>query len=175
MSAGPVYSHVDIERTLVQTANYLLDIVDAHSTDGASHKFDWFYHNFGALTTAIPLMPFAGLPQANGYQHLSHTMSAVTGGELSIEFAQPGANLRLEVLGSKDSRIVTGEGLGPDLRVPVPFVMVRREGTSARFVALYVPYRDGSPVTSFRVVGDTEYQVAGDRISVAAGGFRVGH
>jgi hypothetical protein len=180
LSAGPAYPKVEIERTLVLTANYLLDIVTAHSTDGVSHKFDWFYHNFGTLTTAIPLLPFDGLlPHENGYQHLTQTESDMTGHDWQASFTQPGANLRLEMLGAADTRIVTGEGLGPDLRVPVPFVMVRREGTSARFVALYVPYRDSSPVKGFHAVGDTEFEVymsySRDRISIATGRFSIGH
>jgi hypothetical protein len=175
LSAGPVYPHVEIERTMVLTARYLLDIVDARSTDGATHKFDWFYHNFGALTTPVPLLPFAGLPEGNGYQHLSRTLSGVTGDEWSAEFAQPGSKVLVEMLGRKDSRIVTGEGLGPDLRVPVPFVMVRREGAAARFVALYVPYREGAPVMSFKAVGEFEYEVGADRISIVAGKFSIRH
>jgi hypothetical protein len=177
LSAGPVYPKVEIERTLVQTANYLLDIVAARSTDGAVHKFDWFYHNFGSIATALPLLPFAGLPRENGYQHLTQTKSAVTGDGWQASFTQPGSNVRLEMLGAADTRIVSGEGLGPDLRVPVPFVMVRREGASARFATLYVPYRDSCAVKRFQAIGDTEYEVemsgSRDRISVAAGKFRM--
>ncbi len=179
LSAGPVYPNVEIERTLVETANYLLDIVDARSTDGATHKFDWFYHNFGSLTTPLPLLPFAALPPGNGYQHLTQSRSAVTGDPWQASFAQPGSNLRLQMLGTADTRIVTGQGLGPDLRVPVPFAMVRREGKSARFAALYVPYRDAIPVKSFRSLSDKEYEVdtsaTRDQISVAAGAFKISH
>ena len=77
------------------------------------------------------------------------------------------------MLGAPDSRIVTGEGLGPDLRALVPFTMVRREGKSARFVALHAPYTDGLPVMEFRAVSDTVYEVGKDRISIAAGKFSV--
>lgn len=177
LSAGPVYPNVEIERTMVLTRDYLLDIADVRSTDGTSHKFDWFYHNAGSLTTPLPLLPFAGLPQANGYQHLVQTRSAVTGDGWDAAFEQPGSNLRLEMLAAPDTRVVSGEGLGPDLRVPVPFVMVRREGTSARFAALYVPYVDAPPVIGFRGVGDTEYEVetakSKERIVIAPGKFRI--
>ena len=55
--------------------------------------------------------------------------------------------------------------------------MVRREGSTERFAALYVTYRDVSPLKSFRAISDTVYEVqAGkttDRIDVAAGKFRI--
>ncbi len=66
VSAGPVYPGVEIERTLVHTAEYTLDIAEARSVDGAAHLFDWAYHNFGILDTILPLKPYLGLPQADG-------------------------------------------------------------------------------------------------------------
>lgn len=167
VSAGPAYPDLEMERTLVLTKDYLLDITDVHSTNGASHKFDWFYHNAGSLATPLPLLPFAALPREHGYQHLTQTRSAVTDEPWTASFSQPGSNLRLEMLAAPDSRIVTGEGLGPDLRVPVPFVMVRREGTSARFAALYTPYGDAPPAKDFRALSPTEYQIGTDRISLS--------
>ena len=166
VSAGPVYPNVEMERTLVLTKDYLLDIAEVHSTDGATHKFDWFYHNAGSLATPLPLQPFAGLTHENGYQHLTETRSTTTGDTWNLSFSQPGCNLRLEMLGAPDSRIVTGEGLGPDLRVPVPFVMVRREGHSARFATLYLPYTDAPTVKEFHAISDTEYQIGKDRVVI---------
>jgi hypothetical protein len=173
MSAGPVYPNIEIERTLVLTAGYLLDVVTARSTDGSSHKFDCFYHNFGSLSPRAPMLPFSGFPQENGYQHLTQTKTTVTSEDWQASFIQPGANVLFEMLGVPQTRIVTGDGLGPDLRAPVPFVMVRREGTSARFAALYVPYRDTAPVKAFRGVSDTEYQVGTDLITIAPGKFTI--
>lgn len=168
LSAGPVYPNVEIERTLVLKARYLLDVVTARSTDGSPHTFDWFYHNLGTLKVDGAMEPFSGLPQTNGYQHLTGTKSLVTAQDWAASFLQPGANLRCDILGAPDTRIVTGEGLGPDLRVPVPFMMVRRRGTSVRFAALYVPYRDGIPSVTFRAVADGVYEVGGDRIGITA-------
>lgn len=179
LSAGLVYPNIEIERTLVQTAGYLLDVVTARSSDGSTHKFDWFYHNFGSLGTRAPMLPFSGLPQEYGYQHLSETQSAVTGDAWQASFKQKDANLQFEMLGALDTRVVTGKGLGPDLRVPVAFVMVRREGSSVRFAALYVPYREASALKGFRAISDTEYEVemAGskDRVTIAPGKFSVHH
>jgi hypothetical protein len=143
VSAGPVYPEMEITRTLTLTKEALLDEVDVRSTNSTSHKIDWLYHNAGALTTSLPLEPFSGFPQTNGYQHLTQTKSAVTSAAWTATFTQPGSNLKLEMDAAANTRVVAGEGLGPDLRVPVPFVLVRREGAEARFSARYVPSPSG--------------------------------
>ena len=151
VSAGPVYPNVEIERTMVLTAAYALDIVDARSTDSAVHQFDWLYHNFGTVSVAgLPLEPYTKLPAANGYQHLTKTRAAAVAGDWQVDFTQPGSNLRVHMLGSDNTTVVIGQGLGPDLRVPVPFVMARRRGTAAHFVALYEPSTAAPSIRSFR-------------------------
>jgi hypothetical protein len=77
--------------------------------------------------------------------------------------------LRVHVLGEPGTTVVTGEGLGPDLRVPVPFVMARRSGAAARFVAVYDP---SQAVSRFEGAADSFTVQAGqwsDEISVKAG------
>ena len=151
VSAGPVYPNVEIERTMVLTPAYALDIVDARSTDSAVHQFDWLYHNFGTVSVAgLPLEPYTKLPAANGYQHLTKTRAAAVAGDWQVDFTQPGSNLRVHMLGSDGTTVVIGQGLGPDLRVPVPFVMARRRGTAAHFVALYEPSTAAPSIRSFR-------------------------
>lgn len=162
VSAGPAYPNLEIERTLVLTRDYLLDVVDVHSTDGSAHKFDWLYHDFGALSTQLHLTPFAGLPQSNGYQHLTGTLSATRDTDWQASFQQSAATLSLRMLGAPGSRIITGQGLGPDLREPVSFLLVRREGKSARFATLYST-SDGPAITGFQAVTDTEYRIENAR------------
>src|SRR5574340_1605892 len=58
-------------------------------------------------------------------------------------------NLRLWMLGAPETTVVAGEGLGPDLRRPVPFAMARRVGAETRFVALAEPYGEAPRVTRF--------------------------
>lgn len=147
LSAGPVYPGVELERTLVHTAEYTLDIAEARSVDGATHLYDWVYHNFGAISTTLPLKPYLGIPQANGYQHLTNARAIPLSDEWRLVFEQPKANTLVRMLGAPDTTVVTGMGLGPDLRVPVPFVMARRTAPSARFVALYETY-DKEPVVA---------------------------
>ena len=52
---------------------------------------------------------------------------------------QIAATLRLTMLGTSTSQLFTGTGPGQDLRVPVPFVLVRRSGIAAEFITLLVP------------------------------------
>jgi hypothetical protein len=148
LSAGPVYPGVEIERTLVHTADYTLDVAEARSVDGAAHQFDWLYHNFGSVSTPLPVKTYAGLPEANGYQHLTEAKAAVTANEWLATFAQANASTRLHMMGAAETTVVMGQGLGPDLRVPVPFVMARRSGPAARFVVVCEAYADAPIVAS---------------------------
>jgi hypothetical protein len=147
VSAGPVYPGVELERTLVHTAEYTVDVFTAKSTDSAPHQFDWIYHNYGTVTP-IANDPFEFSERTNGYQHLRDTKATQTSAPWQAAFT----GLRVLMLGAPATTVVTGEGLGPDLRVPVPFVLARRTGTETRFVALYEP---GTSITSFTATGDT--------------------
>jgi hypothetical protein len=84
--------------------------------------------------------PYAGLPRTDGYQHLTNDVAAETSAPWSATFAQPGSNLKLDMLGQTDTTVVSGQGLGPDLRVPVPFVMARRTAPGTSYAAFYKPY-----------------------------------
>jgi hypothetical protein len=176
VSAGSVYPGVEIERSIVHTGDYTLDIAAARATDSSPHLFDWLYHNFGSVGTILPLEPYS-LPRSAGYQHLTGTRAAVTSEAWKATFTQSRSNLSLRVLASPETTVVTGEGLGPDLRVPVPFVMARRKGASARFVALYEPHRTTPTVDTFRDSGDGAFTVAMgqtcDQITIVPGKFSI--
>ena len=45
--------------------------------------------------------------------------------------------------------MVVGQGLGPNLLEPVPFVIARRRETQARFVSLLEPYGEAPRVSGF--------------------------
>jgi hypothetical protein len=172
VSAGPVYEGVELERTLVHTAGYTLDVFDARATDSKPHRFDWMYHNFGVVQCRLALAPYT-LPKDNGYQHLTESAAAATAEPWEITFTQVGANLRVHMLGAPGTNVVVGKGLGPDLRVPVPFVMARREAASTRFAALYEPTRDKPRIRAFRQTAPGTYVVeidgATDEITVTPG------
>jgi len=77
--AGPVYKQASLERALILTSDYAVDVFEARSLDGAEHRFDWVYHNYGKLSMPLRLEPYSSFPSTNGYQHLSQTRAAPTG------------------------------------------------------------------------------------------------
>ncbi|MFZ6028751.1 MAG: heparinase II/III domain-containing protein [Chloroflexota bacterium] len=58
---------------------------------------------------------------------------------------------RLDVwmLGAPDTTVVTGNGLGPTLSVPVPFVMARRNAAATTFAALLAPHGTTPAIEGF--------------------------
>ena len=98
-----------------------------------------------ALSVAVELTSASSGPKIGtlfiddihlGYEAGPHTVA---------DFERAQRNLRVTKLGAANTTIVTGNGLGPDLRQPVPFVMARRQGNETRFITLYEPYGDTAP------------------------------
>ncbi len=343
--AGPAYKQAALERTVFLTPEYALDSFGARSTDGAEHRFDWVYHNYGTAATPLPLAPYSEFPSSNGYQHLTENRAALTAdawqvsfdmnesllssygatftnvtgiratfqysreqaasglfaGKMGYDFSEaqgyilfstptlsgqppevparlavmiygdgsghrlalrlydatderfvytvgpvnwtgwrlvtasdpagwthylgnndgvfdtptksvaleltyvsgrpaqgalyvddialeyPSAGrvpvadferllrgLRLWMLGAPETTVVVGNGLGPDLRKPVPFAMARRSGTEARFLSLLEPYGEAPRVTAFRALSADSFRVTAaefdDRISLDGAG-----
>ena len=65
------------------------------------------------------------------------------------DFEIPSRAIGLHMLGGAGTTVVAGEGLGPDLLEPVPFVMARRRATETTFQALLSPFGDAPVVTAF--------------------------
>jgi hypothetical protein len=175
VSSGPAYANVGFERTMVQTDGYALDLLTAHATDGKPHLLDWVYHNFGTATSALPWAPFAGFPQVNGYQHLTSNKSAEPNADWSITFNQPKENVRMSMLRSAGTTVVTGYGLGPNLRVPVPYVMARRKSSDTTFAAIYESYSGAPSLRAFHQTGQQTYVIEmpkyTDQLSFTGGKF----
>ena len=93
----------------------------------------------------------------------------VAGELVAADFERTLRNLRVWMLGEPGTTLVTGNGLGPDLQKPVPFVMTRRKGTSALFVTLFEPYGDAPQARTFRSESSASFTVSGadfdDRVS----------
>jgi hypothetical protein len=92
-------------------------------------------------------------------------VSAVDEGVAGVDFA---------MLQSGRSEVFTGTGPGPDLHVPVPLVMVRRTGLSARFVGVLAPFKgDGGAGITLREMAGGDVEVSGtgfvDTVSVGQG------
>lgn len=58
----------------------------------------------------------------------------------AADFEIPVRSLRLWVLPEGNTTVMTGEGLGPDLTLPAPYVLARRRAVGTRFVTLLEPY-----------------------------------
>jgi hypothetical protein len=170
------YPQTRLERLFVHTAGYTLDVFTAAATDGKEHRFDWIYHNAGAVSSPLALAPYTGLPKANGYQHLSDPRATDTVSDWAATFTQKDSAMRLRMLGEPGTTVVLGHGLGEDLSVPVPFALARRRGATARFVTLLEPAQGDSRIRSFRLVAPDTVRVesaAGvDDIVIAPGRFK---
>ncbi|MGH8014066.1 MAG: heparinase II/III domain-containing protein, partial [Candidatus Binataceae bacterium] len=166
VDAGPVYADVDLKRTELVTDNYILEITQCHSTDGTAHDFDWNYHNYGTQAANGNFEPYAGFPQRDGYEMLTDNKTASVAGDFHTTFTMSkGRTLRVWVMkGNEPSQVFTGVGPGPDLRVPIPYVIVRRHGPDAEFVTLFEP----SASDSYKVQSITR---KGNRITIRGAGF----
>lgn len=175
LDAGPVYKNARLERLLVHTAGYTVDVFDIVTTDGAAHRIDWIYHNAGTVSSPLALTAYAAFPAVNGYQYLADPRAAATATAWDATFAQPGSGVRLHLLGEPDTTVVLGHGLGQDLTVPVPFAMARRTGKSTRFIAVLEPFRETSRLRSVRLVRADVIEVVtpegADEIVIAPGRF----
>lgn len=83
--------------------------------------------------------------------------------------SQKEVELDLQMLASSDTQVLTGEAPGPDLRIPVPFVIIRRSGTSATFAALLTTslYQPTSklPNITVRRLDSNRFQIEGSNFS----------
>jgi hypothetical protein len=139
--AGSVYDNVDLQRTSILTSDYILEITSGNSTDGKEHDFDWNYHNSGVQHADANLASYAGFPQRDGYQNLTENQSAEVSGDLHSSFLMENdraMNVWMLADGNK-SQVFTGLAPGHNLKVKVPYVIVRRHGSSAKFIAVFEP------------------------------------
>ncbi len=68
---------------------------------------------------------------------------------LAAGFEDAFRSLRVSMLGTEGTTVVTGQGLGLDLRVPVPYVLARRKAETARFASLLEPFQGEPSITRF--------------------------
>ena len=66
------------------------------------------------------------------------------------DFEAESAGMHIWAAGLEDSEVVSGVGLGSDLSVPVPFVMVRRNTNQTDFITLFEPFTQTPSIGSFR-------------------------
>lgn len=164
--AGLAYSNASLQRTILLTPGYVLIIDHCESKDGQAHNFDWAYHNVGKGTTISPgdMKPYT-FTASNGYQHLSNVVHGSIATDVKVRFeaehkpsvsnsdsnSPPAtydsaprhistevthAQLALQMLGAPETEVFTGNAPSRESPTPVPFVVVRRTGTSVTFATL---------------------------------------
>ncbi len=199
--AGPVYPGISLRRRVILTPRYILEITTADGTDGAEHTFDWVYHNFGQQELSLAAKPWSGFASHDGYQHLNSNQISKSEADWQDVFRMPaGAGLpdrgmHLWMLGdvgangtpALDTGVMSGFGLGPDLKVPVPYVLARRQGRRTQFVTLLEPFTrkpaihafaretgSSSSVSRYTIEGPgwTDIVVIGERIAIEHGESR---
>ncbi|MBL8179478.1 MAG: heparinase II/III family protein [Bryobacterales bacterium] len=84
---------------------------------------------------------------------------------MAADFELTSRSLRVWMLGREGTTVVAGNGLGPNLLQPVPYVMARRKGESARFVTLLEPYGGRPGVVAFEMEEDGWIQVKSEGFS----------
>ena len=85
--AGGSYSQANLQRTMVQAGDYILDCFEVESLDANAHQYDWAYHNDGAFTTNLSTMTSVQLPSDQGFQHLDNAVSVVTNNDFYTQFS----------------------------------------------------------------------------------------
>lgn len=84
--AGAVYKNAVVERSMLVTAEYAVDLAKVASTDGASHQIDWGYHNFGTLSLSPELTPYTGFGNGAAYKNLTANRAATPAAEWTATF-----------------------------------------------------------------------------------------
>ncbi|GAA3766760.1 heparinase II/III domain-containing protein [Terriglobus aquaticus] len=155
--AGAAYKQAKLTRALLMTPEYLLDMEDARAQDGAVHTFDSVVHNFGTERLSVPTAPGNAPGTQDGYELLTQNLEAHPSGPFTATFTrEDGTSLRVLVPALPALQAVyTGMAPGPDLRKPQPYLLMRQQGSAARFAALYAPSSTGAAIDTVVVNGDT--------------------
>ncbi|HNZ22398.1 MAG TPA: heparinase II/III family protein [Polyangiaceae bacterium] len=112
-------------------------------------------NNDGVLDTPVKNVSFELTYQAGGASAgaiwVDDVHVSFDGGspEQVTDFEVPYRALRVQMLADPSTTVVTGEGLGPNLLVPVPFVMARRHGQDTTFLSLLEPGAEQPRIKDF--------------------------
>jgi hypothetical protein len=80
----------------------------------------------------------------------------IAGTRLVEDFEIPARALALTMLGEPATTVVVGEGLGPDLLEPVPFVMARRRAADTTFTSVLEPFGEAPRVTGLTALASDD-------------------
>ena len=158
------YPGVVLERTLVLTPHYVLDLFLVLGE--SDHTYDWVYHNFGCLATNMHTQQL-GQPLAKdaGYQHVSELHQAETEGTWSTIWELEKGGVKVTMAGNPGTNVFFGEGFyGRDAK-RLPMVVVRRYGKRTLYASVIEVFTDKPEVENVSVIPVTVNgeKLAGDR------------
>lgn len=174
---SPSGSSVRKSRTLGLTEEYLVDVFELSS--GSSHTYDWVAHQYGSLSvpgvelTSYDVGKDVGFGVINkkkpGINWIVDGKHGNTTGPWRAEFREKstrGLNLLFSEEDSKTVLVgrgpyhVSDDGVISSTRVPL--VIVRKTGTSKKFVVLHVPFKGTTPtVASLERISPNGVKISG--------------
>jgi hypothetical protein len=151
--ATEAYEGVTLDRTVIMTPGYVLDVFRARSE--RPHTYDWVYHNAGRVRYDGEA-PAVGAPLAReeGYQHLGELRCAEAPGAWRAVWEVEGGQVRLtgaDGCGAAEVFLADAPGQPPTTRMPL--VICRRKGEGAVFVSVIELTRQGRRVQSAALKG----------------------
>jgi hypothetical protein len=126
-------------------------------------------------TVSLELWPSASGPKSGAIYVDDIRIAYADGDVLAADFEQPQRHVRVWMLADPATTVVTGNGLGPVLTTPVPFVMARRTGRASAFVSLIEPYANAPSLVQFSRAEDGTFTIQGatftDTFSIGPAGI----
>lgn len=151
--ATEAYEGVTLDRTVIMTPGYILDVCRARSDQ--PHMYDWVYHNAGRVrydgeTSAVS----TPLAREEGYQHLGGLRRAETTGMWRAVWEVEGGQVRLTAAdGCGPAEVFLADAPGQPPTTRMPLVICRRKGEGAVFVSVIELTRQGHRVRSAALKG----------------------
>lgn len=156
-----VYKGVNLERTLVLTPDYLIDLFRAES-DG-EHTYDLATHIIGALPRPADATPIT-LGATRGYRHFTHAVThPARAGWVTLPISRPkidpaaqpfAGSLSLLIPETPDASLILADDPPPDQRTPIgdrakpeprATVILRAKARAARFLSVW-SFKPSPPV-----------------------------
>ena len=143
------YPGVTLDRTLVLTDQYVVDI--SHASSESAHRYDMPYRIVGDFSLHLPGREIQGpLGWAGGYQHISQVKTHRTDGNWDAtwniqqeqEKDEIAKGLELTMLGQSGTEVISAQGPGESAAKTAPVVMARRWGKATTFMSILEPYQD---------------------------------
>ncbi len=145
------YPGVDLERHVLLTRNFLVDIYDARAPHPV--QMDLFQHVASErVEAAAPLSASTGgTPgKSDGYQHLKDSLwfqpTENSTWDFKTKSQAKNQFLRVHFVAAPGEEIISCSGIGYTIDQKIPTLIRRRQAADARFIAVYDLSGDGSAI-----------------------------